>query len=56
MQPMEQFTVEPAFGLDHPLFQLFGYPTTAELAERTWLRTYAGHGRHDDPFVAPVAN
>src|ERR1700760_2271054 len=26
MQPMEQFTVEPAFGLDHPLFQLFGYP------------------------------
>jgi F-type H+-transporting ATPase subunit a len=26
MQPMEQFTVEPAFGMDHPLFQLFGYP------------------------------
>lgn len=32
----------------------YGAPTTAELAERGgWLRTYAGHRRGDDPFVAP---
>ena len=31
----------------------YGVRTTAELMERTWLRTYAGHGRGTDPFVTP---
>ena len=26
LNPMEQFTVKPAFGLDHPLFLLGGHP------------------------------
>lgn len=31
----------------------YGVRTTAELVDRTWLRTYAGHDRGSDPFVAP---
>jgi SAM-dependent MidA family methyltransferase len=31
----------------------YAVATTSELADRTWLRTYAGHGRGSDPFVAP---
>ncbi len=32
----------------------YGVRTTAELAERTWLRTYAGHDRGDDPYDDPM--
>jgi len=31
----------------------YGVATTAELIERTWLRTYARHGRDCNPFVEP---
>lgn len=32
----------------------YGVRTTAELAERTWLRTYSGHDRGDDPYEDPM--
>jgi SAM-dependent MidA family methyltransferase len=31
----------------------YGTRTTAELAEREWLRTYRAHGRGGDPLAAP---
>jgi SAM-dependent MidA family methyltransferase len=32
----------------------YGVRTTAELAGRTWLRTYAGHDRGEDPYEDPM--